>query len=230
MTRFEAALDLSERSDGELATSCCVDAVGRAAGGALEYGRRIPQFSQRFRGIHLTERQDGVPERKPAPLSVAIAHGPQMPRASADSLLPSTEAAREKISPQSHAALPAAEQPRVRPARVECGPLETAHQPVARPIERCGDHAVAHAERLQRTAGLLADDVPRRCRGDALAREDDNALVAFRGKAGEGVGVGAGQTLPGRDPSCDLPAFGDGERSPVKPRRVNRIDRLRKTC
>jgi hypothetical protein len=49
-------------------------------------------------------------------------------------------------------------------------------------------------------------------------------------KAGERLGVGAGQTLPRRDPSRDLLAFGDGERSLVKQRRIHRIDRLRKTC
>ena len=153
-----------------------------------------------------------------------------MPRASAESLFPSIQAAREKISPQSHAALPAAEQPGVRPARVERGPLETAHQPVAGAIERCGDNAVAHAEQPQRTTGLLAHDVPRRRRSDALAREDDNAFLTFRGKAGERLGVGAGQTLPGRDPSRDLLAFGGGERSPLKHRRIERIDGLRKAC
>src|SRR4029450_471447 len=100
-----------------------------------------------------------------------------MRRAAAESLFPSIQAAREKISPQSHTAFPATEQPGVRRARVECRPLETAHQPVAGPIERCGDNAVAYAEQPQRTTGLLADDVPRRCRSDALAREDDNALV-----------------------------------------------------
>src|SRR5580765_5930350 len=121
--------------------------------------------------------------------------------APAEPLFPSIQTAREKISPQPHAALPAAEQPRVRPARIACGPLETAHQPVASSIERCGDHTVAHAERPQRTTGLLADDVPRRCGRDALAREDDNALVAFGSKAGKRLGIGAWQALPRRNPS-----------------------------
>jgi len=108
----------------ELAPSSCVCAVGRAAGGALEYRRRILQFTRGFGDIHLAERQDGVPEREPAPLALAVAHGPQLSRASAESLFPSIQTARQKISPQSHTALAAAEQPRIGPARVECGPFE----------------------------------------------------------------------------------------------------------
>src|SRR4029077_9234785 len=42
-------------------------------------------------------------------------------------------------------------------------------------------------------------------------------------------GVGAAQTLPGRDPSRDLFALPDGEWSSVKHRRIERIDCVRKT-
>src|SRR5262245_29454262 len=97
------------------------------------------QFRPRLVDVHFAEREDGVPERKPPPSVLAVAHGSQVQRAARQALLMAIEPAGEQIPPPADAALAATEQTRIAAAWVFGGAHETLPDAVVSRLERAND-------------------------------------------------------------------------------------------
>ena len=160
---------------------------------------------------------------------VSVAHRSQMPYAVLQSLFAAIETTGKQVPPETHGALPATEKTGIPLARIFGGACETSHHALVRRIERARDAAIPHAQQSQHARGLLAEDVARGCRRDALARKQDDAVRTFGGKSCECAAVGPGQSLASGDPPRSLAAFSGREAGAVKVRGIDGVNGLGKT-
>jgi S1-C subfamily serine protease len=151
-----------------------------------------------------------------------------MERAGPQSFFAAVEPAGKEIPPQAHAALAAAEEAWISISRISGSAREASHEPFVGGFERACHVAIPHAEQPERARCLLAEDVTRRCRRDALAREKHNPIRTFGRESGEGSTVRSGQALPRGNPARRLSTLGCTELAAFEMSRLDGINRLRK--